>query len=718
MKIQSPYIINNKYPLPARKPPEINFQGIKPVAATPMYSNDTFLKKLTAKGIVALYKWLEGYTNSADKDLQKLLKRNDISFKTILLYIYSGALHFQELLNKKSLDEIRAEEKKSLLKKVIQCDMETFDLNRYIFPGVLPLRILPQKTAQKLYKAFPLLPHNEEEYSEFVKNLVDSIGINSNKLSQQEIARFNHTLSDLTNSLTKYSDEEFAKLDVTKIPETKEILNFIPELKSTVGRKQHGTHEFDVFKHSLKVLKKIGEDKNFQKLNTSDKKIMMMAALLHDITKKEGIIDESHPFDSSLDAFFIAKRFNLTQDEEMKLYTLIKNHEWLKYINTPSKDKHNYRMMNIAWEFIKDNLFEMSLIFTHADLKSVKKDDSFHDSISGKHHPKLNGRIRSYGEIADIYAVQLRNKIASLQETQPLLPMTQFPKASKIRQAVTQINSDGSTNIKGVYIDKDGLVVIKFNEVEEWEKIGFPKGSTTKGVRINLNNNDSVETGNIKFLAHGLINANQLARFYAFQLPDSTALLSVSYAERPESKYRFFRPQGLLGITDTFNILGGGVNDAGSGFKKNLKRFRYQLEYTGRKCWRPYISKRLSNALGFNANEYRQFVLENQNKAFADIFPEETRNIIIESLGCMQSNKRRCAREYNEFYATKFKPMSPYVYNISDSSIGNPIDFLNRRTINKNEKVYYSEPQSVSERTSFLRKYALLHDLPFTVFGN
>ena len=29
---------------------------------------------------------------------------------------------------------------------------------------------------------------------------------------------------------------------------------------------------------------------------------------------------------------------------------------------------------------------------------------------------------------------------------------------------ITKINPDGSTNIKGLYIDKDGLVIIKFNE--------------------------------------------------------------------------------------------------------------------------------------------------------------------------------------------------------------------------------------------------------------
>ena len=105
-----------------------------------------------------------------------------------------------------------------------------------------------------------------------------------------------------------------------------------------IGKSQHGAHHFDVMKHSLKVMQKITSDDNFKTLNESDKRIMLLASLMHDITKKEGYPDGTHPAESSYDTFFIAKKFKLTHDEEIKLYTLIKNHEWLSYVNTAKSD--------------------------------------------------------------------------------------------------------------------------------------------------------------------------------------------------------------------------------------------------------------------------------------------------------------------------------------------------------------------------------------------
>ena len=57
---------------------------------------------------------------------------------------------------------------------------------------------------------------------------------------------------------------------------------------------------------------------------------MLLSSLLHDIAKKEGITDRKHADNSSFDSSFIIKKFNLPQEDEIKLYTLIKNHEWLK----------------------------------------------------------------------------------------------------------------------------------------------------------------------------------------------------------------------------------------------------------------------------------------------------------------------------------------------------------------------------------------------------
>ena len=145
----------------------------------------------------------------------------------------------------------------------------------------------------------------------------------------------------------------------------------------------------------------------------------------------------------------------------------------------------------------------MAKIFTHADLKAIRPDDSFHDLIKRKNY---DGTLKSFGESCDFYAEKIENYVQQLQYTQPFFPTTEFPSASRVSKAITEINTDGSTNIKGVYVDKDGLVVIKYNEVEDWEKIGFPKGSISRGIEtkgVNQENEEfDINTGNIKFFVH------------------------------------------------------------------------------------------------------------------------------------------------------------------------------------------------------------------------
>ena len=84
-----------------------------------------------------------------------------------------------------------------------------------------------------------------------------------------------------------------------------------PELRTQIGRKQHGKHEFDVFKHSLKVMQKVVQNPAYNKLQEQDKKIMLMVSLLHDGNKFEGLKDKLHANESAFDAFYITKKFKL-----------------------------------------------------------------------------------------------------------------------------------------------------------------------------------------------------------------------------------------------------------------------------------------------------------------------------------------------------------------------------------------------------------------------
>ena len=695
------------------------------------------------------------------------------------------------LIGKQNINEIPLSQKRSILKTLVSCNSNLFGIT------------------DKLKGKAALIPRNQEEYCELLPALVRSLGIETNKLSAEQITHTNTTTQNLSKSLAKLSDSDFAKLSIsqeysredfinTVLEKTKdlseaerqkvfdyygfellkndtnktgctlygypvnlnnghklaeindvktkavveslrndvvkfsknnrikcenpqveqflnEIVEVLPEIRTMIGKAQHGNngtrgaHDFDVMKHSLKVMQKISQDPNFAKLNESDKKVMLLASLMHDITKSEGHPDGYHAENGAFDVFFISKKFNLTPEEETKLYKICKYHEWLNFVNTSkSEDELTKRLQSVAFDLQQDNLVDMAEIFTHADLRAVKADDSFHDTKVGKSRVDFNGNVRSFGESADVYIARIKEYQKELQKSQPILPVTKFPQASRMKQAITTVNADGSTNLKGVYQDKDGIVVIKFNEMtdESWEAIGFPKGTSAKGVKAKgLNNSGAetdVETGNIHFFVHGLEYSNQLAKFDAFSLVDSDALLSVSYAERPESKYRFFRTQGVLLDIPTKYVYGGGNTDSGSGCGKNIQEFKDYYIFGGRReSERLYISNLVKEATGMSDTEYVQFVKNNENKSMLEIEPAEIREKIIQKFATINSNVRKGNREYNEMYGSNPQVMGVFAYS-RKGEVNQPIDFLN----------------NIDGRIHFLKEYAKERDLPFIVFGD
>lgn len=735
---------------------------------------------------------LKNYETISYKDIQKL--RQTIGRDRVYRMNSTDLLvaaQFPSLAGKQNINEIPIEEKRGLLRNLVKCNTGLFEIS------------------DDLAKDFPLIPRNQDQYCTLLPAIVRSLGVDVTPLKPEtKVENFNNSMSNLSQSLAKLSDTDFANITITQEyskddfiktvlskvkdlsrverqkvydyygfelhhnkgnkstgfsitgypvnlnngkklaqitdPKTKEvvenlrqdvirfsennriksnnpqveqflneIIDALPELRTTIGKTQHSTHDFDIMQHSLKVMQKVTQDPKFNELNESDKKIMMLASLMHDIRKAEGYSDPTHADESSFDTFFIAKKFSLSKDEEIKLYTLIKHHEWLQYVNTArDKDgniipeKLEKRLQSVAYDLQQDNLFDMTMMFTHADLKAVKSDNTFHDTTLGKGRVDEAGKPISYGDLADNYAQRIKKYVTELQKSQPLLPVTKIPTSSVMKQAITQVNPDGSTNLKGVYLDNDGLVVLKYNEVEDWESLGFPEGSVSKGISAKgLNNRGQktdVDTGNIKFFVHALDYANQLAKFDAFSLVDSDVLLSVSYAERPESKYRFFRTQGVLLDVDTKYVHGGGNTDSGSGYGKSIDDFKNRYIFGGeRESDRLYISNMIKEATGMNDDEYVRFVKENENKPFTEIEPADLREKIIKAFATINSNVRKGNREYNEMYASNPNVMGVFVYS-PDDNVGNVLEFVENNL----------------SRLDFLKKFALERDIPMIVFGD
>ena len=563
----------------------------------------------------------------------------------------------------------------------------SYPKNAFIEDTLAIVESLPKEERQKVfdYFGFDIKPNEENPTGYSIVGYPINLN-NGEKLSQISNDKTKEAIERLRPKVVDFSENNLVCSNNKKLePLLNSLLEVLPELNTTIGRSQHGAHEYDVFKHSLKVMQKVVQNPMYENLNQSDKKIILLASLCHDITKSEAKPDPLHAKECSFDAFYITQKFNLSKDEQSKLYTLINTHEWLKYVNQDeiSGKERTQRLQSVAFDMQNGNVFELSKIFTEADIKSIKKD---------------NGLFDAFGSALFKYAPIIEEYICELQKTKPILPTTKLPKASDIENKITIVNEDGSTNIKGLY-KKDGLIVIKYNEVDNWEALGFSKDDVSRGIKIkNPLDNSILNTGTIKFIAHGLDEANQLINFDAFKLPDSDALLSVSYMERPESKYRLFRPQGILLDVNPNNIYGGGESDKGSGYKKSISDFKLNYIFDGeRQKDRTYISDLIKTSLNLNDDEYIDFVRKNFNKSMCEIEPAEIRNALIKCFSLINSNVRQGNREYNEMYVSNPVVRGVYAYSVDDS---------------------VGEIQSFIEiQPEFLKNYAKQNDLPFFVFG-
>lgn len=636
-----------------------------------------------------------------------LLKKHEIPEESIAL-ILKGEIKYDDY--QRALDFFGRDKIFSLEAEYLYSYIKFIDL--YKMEDTSELSNIPVQNRKKILKAvmkegvdhiagknrrlrhtdFPLLPIDVRTYSKLITGLTDSINIKTEKLSQQEEEAFYNSLFSLSTKLANISDKEFTLIEnplenKQLEKDLKQILSTFPELNEIIDRKQHSTHDFNVFKHSLKVMQKIVQNPSYKKLNDSDKKILLLASLFHDFSKEEGVRDKHHAENSAFDTFFITQKLNFTKKEQNKLYTIIKNHEWLNGITSPEIEDKDKETKSIAYDLQYNNLFELSKIFTEADLKAVKCNNDFYKK---KEYPFAG------------YIYKIDRLIDELKNTQPLLPITPIPSSTRIKQAIKKVYENGKTNLKGIYQDKNGMVIIRYNEVENetWEKIGFPKGSISKGIDASDKKAGEINTGNIKFFAHGFDLRSDLQNFDAFTLPDSDALLSVSYAERPESKYRFFRTQGVLINTDAQYIHGGGKTDSGSGCKKTVEVFKQDYAFPDCRRYedRIYISELIKKQLKLFDGQYRKLVEENASKPLSELKPEKYQEKIIKALARINSHTRFGERSYNEMYISNPEVMAVYAYP-SNNEVKDTMRF-------------------VDKQKDFIKEYAVEKDIPLVILGD
>lgn len=156
------------------------------------------------------------------------------------------------------------------------------------------------------------------------------------------------------------------------------ITKAMPELLLLTGKRQHPTHNYTVDVHTLKVLQGAMADKRYSSLPDNDKTVLKLAILMHDLTKKEGEIDKTHPECASKDAEKILKRFDLTSEMKTQICLIIRNHDWLERYNKCITTAGEFAML-----FKDGNNFLMECILAKADLQAVQRDGGFYEKFKG-----------------------------------------------------------------------------------------------------------------------------------------------------------------------------------------------------------------------------------------------------------------------------------------------------------------------------------------------
>lgn len=444
-----------------------------------------------------------------------------------------------------------------------------------------------------------------------------------------------------------------------------DILKGLPELRSMIGKAQHETHAYSLDKHTMKVLQGVVSDPRFASLPAEDKKVLSIASLLHDITKAEGLRDPMHPMESAFDAYYIIQKMKLPEEQQLKIYELIKSHNWLDRLNHPKNTPADVQRIaqDIAFDARHTNTFELAKILCKADMKAVKK-----DSLFFKHHEKT----------LDEMSATVDKYLKRIHESQIVLPQTVIPKASQIKNGVIK-EADGIKNTV-IYMDKAD---------DNLELLGFEKGTTKDNWRA---------------LVHALEEEEQMQKFNTFSTIDTEALLSTSYID-PKS-YKVFRKQGLILDVNPNDIHAGYCSDFGTGCGKSIELLKSDYLFHGQRktngvekwAWRcdrteyrDYIPNLVKTKMNINDDEYSKLIEKIQGcKSLTDIekVDSDFAKALKETFSEMESKKRRGGRQYNEMLISRPKIQGVFAY----------------------DKPYHKIPE-------FLRKYAQENDLPIIIFG-
>ncbi len=341
------------------------------------------------------------------------------------------------------------------------------------------------------------------------------------------------------------------------------LISGMPEFINTIGKQQHETHGYTLDIHILEAYKNALSDVNYANLSDYQKFELKLMTILHDIAKKEGVVDNSHPIVSAKYVNDILNRYSLPEVMKYEVVNNILNHHWGADYNQRknSTEKTMTKMGTMP-------NYEIQRIFARADLLSIGNEQFSNDKLKG---------------LTDESQNRLITAMSRAKETTPLIYTTPIVKPELIPEISIKFEDGTEKNIKPIYLQE-------LNDANI-EQYGFLPGIKPEDVTIGVHMADSLSD----FNTFKMLMSNPLA----------LSLQSVSIISKDNNAtYKRF---GIVVDLRAADVINATYYNQSSGFAKTMDNI-VALE-TGNneyEFWRETIPNKIQEKLNISETEYAQ----------------------------------------------------------------------------------------------------------------
>ncbi len=519
-------------------------------------------------------------------NFNNLLKKIDISFlnKNIdkIFIKKDGKIDFEstlfevnKLLSVKHLDlpQTQKDNINNILN--IKDDLANIDFEKIKIDKTNNFEVLKSKVKNILENDNSIGDNDKKIILAKFTNDIDSLMFNKLPQDLNQLA----VMQEIKKEISKYftfnkvqNEENTYTIGDVKISgvddKTKSTLEFIfkaiPELVVLLGVNQEG-HNFDIGKHILAVGKEVVKNDKFQNLSQNNQKLVLIAALMHDIAKMDGGHDVSHPQRGSQYAYNMLNDV-LSDDDKATVANLIFNHHF--GASMAKAENNTQKMYALAYECKDKNpeFLNMLEILGEADLLGDAEDYKIRTADYLK---QIHGRI----EALKMEIKNVDDMLAKLKNTLELTPFPQKTLASTgdsqtAMQKCKELGIVGEFKSGDITIDKIDLAKMKGLSPDE-QKIYL----SLLGFNTSYNK--------LEFLIHAIKRGNQVGGIdYLTSQFKSDATLSCSVITMANTKM-FIQPGvGFIMEPDKTKVLSAAPYNMGSGlFKVRNQSGQFIREY-------------------------------------------------------------------------------------------------------------------------------------------